>query len=447
MSSQPPASDMTLIQPPSGASASVVGKLIGKAPPVKDREYTCQPMAQIGRDPRAARFYVNHPSMSRVHARFNKEGGNWIVEDLQSSNGVFVNGNRVQKAFLKDGDEVKFGDVPFDFKMVEAQAPAQPQASSAGLSEMTVFGGEVPQFFAQEIKKEAEAPTQEMGAVQEEKATPKTLQEDREKKYFWMKVRVVAFLGFLFLVLFGGIGAFVLVTSKGKAAKLAIKKLKDDLGDFQANYEEKVYSDAEVPAEFGKQLDMLDALKKQGDDILKEHDGLSGDLVAKIDKHQELISFLVFERKFRLALLNKDGKAADSLIESLNKDGSEEQKKVLPLVKLVKRFELFRRLNPESPLRSKGIPDKGEVESLAKAKGELNKLYMEFSKYLVEVRHLMNLTRAAIDENAYFVTQWKKFWEEYEAFKAAQGDEKKKLLEDLKKAYPNIEVLKKAGGE
>ena len=95
--------------------------------------------------------------------------------------------------------------------------------------------------------------------------------------------------------------------------------------------------------------------------LREEHPSLSKDLKEKIAGCEEIISFLVFERKFLLALLKKDEKAADALIDKMSKDGSAEQKKVMPLIKLVKRFQLFRRMYPEFPARSKVAPEKSKV--------------------------------------------------------------------------------------
>jgi hypothetical protein len=47
---------------------------------------------------------------SRKHAQFLPEsGGGWAIEDLESSNGTFVNGNRVSRASLHDADVIEIG--------------------------------------------------------------------------------------------------------------------------------------------------------------------------------------------------------------------------------------------------------------------------------------------------------------------------------------------------
>jgi len=56
---------------------------------------------------------LREPSVSRRHARLLWHDGGLHVEDLGSSNGIEVNGARVARAPLADGDELMVGDVRF----------------------------------------------------------------------------------------------------------------------------------------------------------------------------------------------------------------------------------------------------------------------------------------------------------------------------------------------
>lgn len=47
--------------------------------------------------------------ISRRHARIVSEEGGWVIEDLESSYGVFVNGERVGRRALEAGDRIEFG--------------------------------------------------------------------------------------------------------------------------------------------------------------------------------------------------------------------------------------------------------------------------------------------------------------------------------------------------
>ena len=67
----------------------------------------------MGRAPRAD-FVVDAALVSRVHCRFTLNETNELqLEDLGSTNGTFVNGKKVGKATLNDGDKLTIGRVQF----------------------------------------------------------------------------------------------------------------------------------------------------------------------------------------------------------------------------------------------------------------------------------------------------------------------------------------------
>jgi len=53
---------------------------------------------------------IENPALSRKHAVVSDHGTSVLVEDLDSTNGVFVAGTRVPKAKLRNGDEFTIGD-------------------------------------------------------------------------------------------------------------------------------------------------------------------------------------------------------------------------------------------------------------------------------------------------------------------------------------------------
>jgi pSer/pThr/pTyr-binding forkhead associated (FHA) protein len=55
--------------------------------------------------------------ISRKHCRLVKEADTIRLEDLGSSNGTYVNGNRVQEAILRPGDWIGVGPVQFVVQM------------------------------------------------------------------------------------------------------------------------------------------------------------------------------------------------------------------------------------------------------------------------------------------------------------------------------------------
>lgn len=56
--------------------------------------------------------------VSRRHAEITRDGGRFCITDLESTNGTFVNGRRVSRQLLADGDLVSFGRVRARFREV-----------------------------------------------------------------------------------------------------------------------------------------------------------------------------------------------------------------------------------------------------------------------------------------------------------------------------------------
>jgi hypothetical protein len=74
---------------------------------------------------------------SRVHAELRQEADGHVLYDLDSSNGTWVNGNRVTVHRLQPGDEIVIGGESFRFEA--SQGPAAP--APAPVLRVTVTGG------------------------------------------------------------------------------------------------------------------------------------------------------------------------------------------------------------------------------------------------------------------------------------------------------------------
>ena len=71
----------------------------------------------IGRDPALSNFVLADERISRIHAMVFSKDEKFFVKDLNSSNGIYINGKRVQEtASLKLGDHVEIR--PFKLQFV-----------------------------------------------------------------------------------------------------------------------------------------------------------------------------------------------------------------------------------------------------------------------------------------------------------------------------------------
>ena len=112
------------------------GPSVGKAYPLERAE------AFVGRDLNND-IVINDPEISRRHARLYAQGNGYVLEDLGSTNGTFVNGQRLLGPYvLRPGDTITFGErlnmvfespeIDQDATMVSPSARAFPVSPEPG---------------------------------------------------------------------------------------------------------------------------------------------------------------------------------------------------------------------------------------------------------------------------------------------------------------------------
>ena len=76
------------------------------------------PIFLIGSQKEEAAGVIHASTVSRLHARIVKEGENYYIEDMNSTNGTYRNGELLryrQKELLQKNDVIKFADEPYRF--------------------------------------------------------------------------------------------------------------------------------------------------------------------------------------------------------------------------------------------------------------------------------------------------------------------------------------------
>ncbi len=78
--------------------------------------YTVDKGLSIGRSPKADVAFPD-PFLSSIHAVFSEHDGYWSIADNNSTNGTFVNGEKIgdDPCALKTGDLIKCGQLMFIF--------------------------------------------------------------------------------------------------------------------------------------------------------------------------------------------------------------------------------------------------------------------------------------------------------------------------------------------
>jgi len=86
---------------------------------------------------------LNHKSISRHHAKIVREGGRYVILDLESANGVRVGGVEGDRIELQSGDVIELGEVRLRFLSGDSALYDEPRAwyQNKGLLGLAVGGG------------------------------------------------------------------------------------------------------------------------------------------------------------------------------------------------------------------------------------------------------------------------------------------------------------------
>jgi hypothetical protein len=101
-------------------------QLIMRSGPTPGAAFTLEgDQITIGRDS-TNEIVINDAEVSRRHARLTFQGGKYVLEDLGSTNGTFVNGQRLAgPRVLKPGEVVSFGEqIVLVFEVINIDAGA-----------------------------------------------------------------------------------------------------------------------------------------------------------------------------------------------------------------------------------------------------------------------------------------------------------------------------------
>ncbi len=116
---------------------AIAGKLQGTVLSITDSP------AVIGRDS-AATLCLPDPSVSRRHSQIERDGDEFILSDLDSLNGTFVNDVPVRRRNLEHGDRVRIGNSQFLFLRHEGDVPSE--SSEVQFDDRRLVSGSTTQF-------------------------------------------------------------------------------------------------------------------------------------------------------------------------------------------------------------------------------------------------------------------------------------------------------------
>jgi pSer/pThr/pTyr-binding forkhead associated (FHA) protein len=98
-------------------SLGMVPGLVAIAGPLRGGTfYLDEPVVSIGRL-ESNDICLEDPFVSRHHCLIRNEGDGYMIEDLTSANGTFINGERVNSVPLGEGSLIEIGGSRFEFRL------------------------------------------------------------------------------------------------------------------------------------------------------------------------------------------------------------------------------------------------------------------------------------------------------------------------------------------
>lgn len=100
---------------PERSATSPGPRLVQRRPDGSEATHPLGEVVRLGRHPKND-LRLNDREISKEHALIERRGASYWIRDLNSSNGTYVNQNRVRESRLHDGDEVQLGGTILTFR-------------------------------------------------------------------------------------------------------------------------------------------------------------------------------------------------------------------------------------------------------------------------------------------------------------------------------------------
>jgi pSer/pThr/pTyr-binding forkhead associated (FHA) protein len=365
-------------------------------------------------------FMVASRKLSRQHARLFSGEGSWGIEDLNSTNGVYVNGHKVSTIWLKHKDEVRLGSLAFSFELDRPPAAGQqggnrpaPVSRDDDMSERTMMVGSLGAGKAVlEAVRKVDTPVRLK--VEEE--------EDDGAEHDSSGLRRKLVLGAVVAVILAGLGG-------GAAVWYPIHKKQQFLTqtvERSAQIRKRVIDRAAQVAAGSQTVNFDQDLNELAEAIAESGRLLAAEPNAALADSTARMKFLTFERELPPLLAKGDIKGMRTLVERLASD-VEAAAALVPanaehgqtdgllvvreLTKLTRILIDFRALSLEFPTVSKlapAQPKRERIQALDAAKLDFTRIRRETNRFLSVDYVVFNTAVKAVEErDLALLNQWK----------------------------------------
>jgi hypothetical protein len=350
----------------------------------------------IGRDATNS-ICLPYEKVSRNHARISLHDQDWVLEDLKSTNGVFVNDKPVTHAVLKSGDIISIGDIPFRYTLDQ---PPPPRSSPV---ERTMYAGEPGVYAGLLSLKEQQAEERERPPPRRQPKRERELDDEMPHKADRSRLlpRLAVGAAIALALAGGSYGYYRHVQAEQVQAK--IRTHEASLKRFIDNYEHEGAFD----------LAQLQALAAPVDADARLHPGSLG-----LKELQAKLIFLQFEREFFNLLNTWHLNEAYALILSTEMriapllqgeaNAIQQVKGLLQLARIVVDFKAFKQRFP-NPLNPATLaPGPQDMLVMQQRKEELAQKKREHNEALTVTYTLFQRLVTDVDENdTRLVNRWK----------------------------------------
>ncbi|MCB1756164.1 MAG: FHA domain-containing protein [Gammaproteobacteria bacterium] len=324
---------------------------------------------------------IKYNKISRNHARISFENNKWVIEDLNSANGVYINEQKIGKSAMGQGDIVVIGQVPFRFIIKNhpvGSAPPPPPSNDYVGDSGTMYAQHVGVIEslasndeAEKERRENPPPPKPAGPKKgERKASTQPAKDSNPKPRGIFKYILMT------LLLGGAVAAYFFWQQKSANQKIDTlyvrysKNVQWFLEKYESNNTRTPTTTLDAEIDDLRKIEAgIDVSLAQG----KNHQGL-------LQLKQQLL-FLSFERKLLKMLRENAFYDADRLI----KDTREEINKIvirkpkdkqnfnglLDLAETAVRFRRFSDQYPEPSENASRKPDEYELRKMNEVKTQL----------------------------------------------------------------------------
>ena len=327
---------------------------------------------------------IKYNKMSRNHARITFENNKWVLEDLNSANGIYINEHKIDKAAMGQGDIVVIGQVPFRFEIEHAPPGTEAPAAAPAADD---YEGDSGTMYAQHvgvIESLANINDSEEEKLEDLPPPPPSLESsepDRPQAASYSSPQrssggsSLKWLWLILLLLGGAGGGWYWLNSAGsKQADQLAKSFGQDLKAFLEQIES---SNAVTPGNVLRdEISKLQIIAARVDVAQEQNRGHAG--LQSLDSQ---LTFLSFERQLSLLLQNSEFFDAEHLIntsqERLNTaetNPTEDYQGLLELSKTAVQFRRFSQQFGEPSLDAARQPDQYEMSKMLETKARFIEL-------------------------------------------------------------------------